>query len=426
MNGVRVGIDEKVPLDRAVVLGFQHVLAMFGATITVPLVVGNAIGLEQHQIALLIQAVLLAMGIATILQTTIGSRYPIVQGSSFAFIPGLISIGGSSGLAAVEGALIAGGIIEAIFGGLGIVGRLRRLFTPLVTGVTIMLIGFSLAHVAVKYALNFFADPTAASAPKAFAIALITFAVTVTVALKAKGSLRAMPVIVGAVVGYIVSIPLGMTDFTLVNELPVFNVPSLFPWGIPVFEVSAIIILLFAYMVSIIESVGDYHAISAISEAPITKKHINRGIMSEGIACTIAGALGACGTTSYSENIGLVALTKVASRQVVQIGGIILIVIAMFPKFSGLLASIPQPVLGGLTVALYGMISVTGLRLIKEKVELNDRNVLIIASALIVGLGSPQLPQEFLEHFPRLIASILESGMAVGAITAIILDQVLR
>ncbi len=426
MDKIRVGIDESVPPARAVVLGFQHVLAMFGATITVPLVVGNAIGLEQHEIALLIQVVLLAMGIATILQTTIGSRYPIVQGSSFAFIPGLISIGGSSGLAAVEGALIAGGIVEALFGGLGIVGRLRKLFTPVVTGVTIMLIGFSLAHVAVKYALNFFADSTAASAPTAFVIALITFAVTVAVALKSKGALRAMPVIVGAVVGYIVSIPLGMTDFTLVSELPVFNIPTPFPWGLPVFEVSAIVILLFAYMVSIIESVGDYHAISAISEAPITRKHINRGIMSEGVACTIAGIFGACGTTSYSENIGLVALTKVASRQVVQVGAVILIALSLFPKFSGVLASIPQPVLGGLTVALYGMISVTGLRLIKENVELNDRNMLIIASSLIVGLGAPQLPAEFLEHFPRIVASILESGMAVGAITAIILDQVLR
>ena len=179
-------------------------------------------------------------------------------------------------------------------------------------------------------------------------------------------------------------------------------------------------------MVSIIESVGDYHAISAISGATITDRNISRGIMSEGLACSIAGVLGACGTTSYSENIGLVALTKVASRYVVQIGGIILILLSLIPKFSGVLASIPAPVLGGLTVALYGMISVTGLRLIKEKVEFTDRNMLIIASALIAGLGAPQLPPEFLEHFPKIVGSILESGMAVGALTAIILDQLLR
>ncbi|MCD6189267.1 MAG: uracil-xanthine permease [Thermococcus sp.] len=425
-NGIKIGIEEKVETKRAVLLGFQHVLAMFGATVTVPLVVGTAIGLEQREIALLIQVVLLAMGIATILQITVGSKYPIVQGSSFAFIPGLIGIGKSLGLTAVEGALIVGGLIEAAIGAFGVVGKVKRLFSPVVTGVTIMLIGFSLARVAVKYTFNFFADPSGATIPKAFFIALVTFSTTVYVALKGKGSLRAMPVIVGAIVGYLISIPLGMADTSLVRELPLVSLPKPLPWGTPVFEASAIITLLFAFIVSMIESVGDYHAISAIAEAPITNKNINRGIMSEGLACSIAGFLGACGTTSYSENIGLVALTKVASRQAVQMGGVILIVLAMIPKFSGILASLPQPVLGGLTIALYGMISVTGLRLIKEKVELNDRNMLIIASALIVGLGAPQLPPEFIEHFPRIVGSILESGMAVGALTAILLDQLLR
>ncbi|HHI00991.1 MAG TPA: uracil-xanthine permease, partial [Thermococcus litoralis] len=305
-NGIKIGIEEKVETKRAVLLGFQHVLAMFGATVTVPLVVGTAIGLEQREIALLIQVVLLAMGIATILQITVGSKYPIVQGSSFAFIPGLIGIGKSLGLTAVEGALIVGGLIEAAIGAFGVVGKVKRLFSPVVTGVTIMLIGFSLAHVAVKYTFNFFADPSGATIPKAFFIALVTFSTTVYVALKGKGSLRAMPVIVGATVGYIISIPLGMADTSLVKELPLFNLPKPLPWGTPVFEASAIITLLFAFIVSIIESVGDYHAISAIAEAPITNRNINRGIMSEGLACSIAGFLGACGTTSYSENIGLV------------------------------------------------------------------------------------------------------------------------
>lgn len=425
-DGIRVGIEEKVEYKKAVLLGLQHVLAMFGATVTVPLVVGTAVGLKGSDIALMIQVVLLAMGIATLLQTTMGSRYPIVQGSSFAFIPGLISIGKDLGLAAVEGALIAGGIFEALIGGFGIVGKVKKLFSPLVTGVTIMLIGFSLAHVAVKYTFNFFADPSGASVPKASFIALTTFATTIYVALKGKGSLRAMPVIVGAFVGYLISLALGMADPSLVKELPAFSLPKPLPWGAPVFEITAIITLLFAFVVSIIESAGDYHAISAISGAKITDTNINRGIMSEGLACATAGLLGACGTTSYSENIGLVALTKVASRQVVQIGGVILILLSLIPKFSGILASIPAPVLGGLTVALYGMISVTGLKLIKERVELNDRNMLIIASALIVGLGSPQLPPEFLENFPKIVGSILESGMAVGALTAIILDQLLR
>ena len=422
---LKIGIEEKVEPAKALVFGLQHVLAMFGATVTVPLVVGGAIGLSGDQIALMIQAVLLAMGIATLLQTMIGSRYPIVQGSSFAFIPGLIAIGSSLGMAAVQGALIVGGLIEALIGWLGVIGRVRKLFTPLVTGVTITLIGFSLADVAVKNFFNFYADPSGGTLLKASAVALVTFLTTVLVALRAKGSLKAMPVVVGAVVGYVVSIPLGLTDFGLVKTLPVVSVPRPFPWGAPVFDGTAIVLLLFAFMVSIIESVGDYHAIAAVTGSEINGKRIARGIGSEGLACSIAGLLGACGTTSYSENIGVVALTKVGSRHVVQVGAVILVLLSLLPKFARILASMPAPVLGGLTLALYGMISVTGLRLIKERVEFTDRNTLILAASLIAGLGAPQLPAEFLATFPRVIASILESGMAVGALTAIILDRLL-
>ena len=422
---LKVGIEDKVEPSKALVFGLQHVLAMFGATVTVPLVVGGAIGLSGGQIATMIQAVLLAMGIATLLQTIIGSRYPIVQGSSFAFIPGLIAIGSSLGMAAVQGALIAGGLIEAAIGWLGIIGKIRKLFTPLVTGVTITLIGFSLANVAINNFFNAYADPAGQTLWKAALVGAITFLTTVLVALKSRGALKAMPVVIGALVGYVVSVPLGLTDFGLVKSLPVLSVPKPFPWGTPVFDGTAIVLLLFAFMVSIIESVGDYHAIATVTGSEITERHIGRGIGAEGLACTIAGALGACGTTSYSENIGVVALTKVGSRHVVQIGAVMLILLSLMPKFAGVLASMPAPVLGGLTLALYGMISVTGLRLIKERVEFNDRNTLILAAAFIAGLGAPQLSPAFLEHFPKLIASILESGMAVGALTAIILDRLL-
>ncbi|WP_456395016.1 uracil-xanthine permease family protein [Thermococcus sp.] len=422
---IKVGIEDRVEPSKALIFGLQHVLAMFGATVTVPLVVGGALGLSAGQIAVMIQAVLLAMGIATLLQTAVGSRYPIVQGSSFAFIPGIIMIGSSLGMAAVQGALIAGGIIEAAVGWLGVIGRIRKLFTPLVTGVTITLIGFSLADVAVKNFFNFYADPSGGTVVKAALVATVTFLTTVFVALKGRGSMRAMPVVIGALVGYLVSVPLSLTDFRLVKSLPVISVPRPFPWGAPVFDATAVTILLFAFMVSIIESVGDYHAIAAVTGSKITGRHIARGIGSEGLACSVAGMLGACGTTSYSENIGLVALTGVASRHVVQVGGAILLFLSLLPKFAGILASMPAPVLGGLTLALYGMISVTGLRLIAERVEFSDRNTLILAAALIAGLGAPQLPQEFLQTFPKVISSILESGMAVGALTAIVLDRIL-
>jgi NCS2 family nucleobase:cation symporter-2 len=260
------------------------------------------------------------MSIATLLQTFIGSKFFVVQGSSFAFIPRLIAIGSGIGLAAVEGTLFVGGIVGGLTGALGLIGKLKKLFSPLVTGITITLVVFSLANVAVQYSFDYFVDASDATILPSSIIALMTFITTILVALKAKRTFRTMPVITSVLVGYIMSIVFGLVDFTLVKSLPFFSLPNLFTWGTPVFDVSAIIILLFAFMVSIIESAGDYHAISTIADLPIDNKKIKRGIGSEGISCFIAGVFGACGTTSYSENIGLVALTRVSCVQVVQIG----------------------------------------------------------------------------------------------------------
>jgi NCS2 family nucleobase:cation symporter-2 len=216
------------------------------------------------------------MGIATLLQTFIGSKFPIVQGSSFAFIPGLIAIGSGIGLAAAEGALIVGGIIEGLTGALGLIGKLKKLFSPLVTGITIMLVGFSLANVAVMYTFNYYADAAGTSILPSSIIAIVTFITTILVALKAKGTYKTMPVIAGVVVGYILSMAFGLVDFSLVKSMPIVSLPKLLPWGTPVFDVSAIIILLFAFMVSIIESVGDYHAISTIADLPIDNEPISK------------------------------------------------------------------------------------------------------------------------------------------------------
>ncbi len=170
-------------------------------------------------------------------------------------------------------------------------------------------------------------------------MAAVTFLTTVFVALRAKGgSLRAMPVVVGAAVGYLLSVPLGLVDFGTVRDMPLVGIPRPFPWGgAPVFDTTAVVLLLFAFMVSIIESVGDYHAIAAVTGSEITEggRIARGGIGSEGLACSVAGVLGACGTTSYSENIGVVALTRVGSRYVVQMGAVMLVLLSLLPKFAG-------------------------------------------------------------------------------------------
>ena len=406
-------IDEKPELKMAIPLALQHLLSMFGATVLVPLIVGGALSLSQAQQTLLIQLVLLTMGIATILQSLFGSRLPIVQGSSFAFLPPMIS---APSLASIAGGLIVGGIGEALVGFSGLVGKLKHYFTPAVTGVTVILIGLSLAGVAVNQAFS--------GSSLESGIAIITLFSIVLIATRAKGTLKLMPVLIGFVIGYIVAFAFGLVNLEAFNNASLLSIPKPLPWGLE-FDTKVIIGMIFAFLVSIIESVGDYHAVATASRVKLTSSTINKGIGMEGVASFISGILGGVGTTSYSENIGVVAITKVASRYVVALAGAFLILLSFIPKIAGLLSTVPSCVLGGATLVLYGMISVTGLRIIKDNVEINTRNMLVIGVALIMGVGIAFLPKEVLSSLPELVRAIAESGMATGALTAIILDNIL-
>lgn len=253
------------------------------------------------------------------------------------------------------GRLIVGGLIEAAVGWLGIIGKVRKLFTPpLVTGVTITLIGFSLADVASRTSSTSTRIRQGGDHSEGNPRGRGDLSDDGLRGAEGKGGeSQAMPVVVGAAVGYLLSVPLGLVDFGTVRDMPLVGIPRPFPWGAPVFDTTAVVLLLFAFMVSIIESVGDYHAIAAVTGSEITEggRIARGGIGSEGLACSVAGVLGgACGTTSYSENIGVVALTRVGSRYVVQMGAVMLVLLSLLPKFAGgVLASMPAPVLGGLT-----------------------------------------------------------------------------
>ncbi len=406
-------VDDKPGLVISLPLAFQHLLSMFGATVIVPLIVGSALGLTPEQQTLFMQSVLFAMGIATIMQTMFGSKLPIVQGSSFAFLPAMIS---APSLASVSGALIVGGFLEGIAGFSSLIGKLKRFFTPQVTGVTVILIGLSLAGVSVNSVFS--------QGFNGILIAGITLFSILLIATASKGFPKLIPILLGILVGYTVSLLFGIVDLSPVQNSEVIGIVSVFPWGID-FNSVVIISMLFAFLVSIVESVGDYHAISSIANVKLNERRINLGIGTEGLACMISGIFGGVGTTSYSENIGVVAITKVASRYVIALAGVLLIILSFFPKFSALLSTIPASVLGGATLVLYGMISLTGLRIIKENVKFTTKNMLVISVSLIMGVGIAFLPENALSSFPEILKAIFDSGMATGAITAIILDLIL-
>ncbi len=453
------GIDDKPNLLVAIPLGLQHVLTLFGATTLVPLLLGRSIfgAGNEVEIARFVSHIYLGMGIATLFQIYIGSRLPIVQGSSFAFITPILAVssvviqgGGSSAevMQTIAGALIVGGLIEAFIGFSNLIGKVKRFITPVVIGPTIMLIGFSLFDVAVN-----------ANAAQYWPISLLVVAGVFYFSLISKTKMKLFPVLISLVLVYLLC--LGLSYFGVVTSShPIYvdfsgaleseqyvTVPSFFPYGLPRFSLSAIFALFAAFLASMVESIGDYHSVAyaAGASAP-DEKQISRGIGSEGLGCFINGLIGGVGTTSYTENIGLIKITGVASRYVVMIGALLLIGLSFFTPIGLLIASIPNPVIGGAYLALFGVIGAIGIEVLTRCDMSSQRNIMIVGFSFLIGLGvgkwmggisgagfsgfyqsNPCLlgKTEIAEICWDVIGAVFSTPMAVGAISALFLDNLI-
>jgi nucleobase transporter 1/2 len=431
------GVTDKPPLAFMVVGGFQHVLTLFGATTLVPLIFGPQMGMDSLQLGVFIGSVYFVMGIATLLQiSAAGSGLPIVQGSSFSFIPAVATIiaarkaaGVETTMAAISGALISGGVVEAGIGYFGLAGAVRRVITPVVIGPVIMLIGFNLAPVAVSTAAG------------NWWLSLLVVAGVFVFSLLLGRRFQIVSVLLAVVAAYLVALVLsaagvfakGMpsfVDLTPVGAAPWLLVPSPFRYGVE-FNVGFFAAILAAYFASIIESIGDYHSISysAGLSDPDARK-ISKGIGAEGVGCVVSGIFGGVGTTSYTENIGVVNITGVASRYVVGTGAVILILMSLVRKFGTLVATIPSPVIGGAYIALFGIIGALGIQVLARADLRSQRNIMIVGIAFLLGLGVPpwvgQHPLTFSpEWLANIVSSILRTGMAVGGVVAVLLDNIL-
>jgi len=460
------GIDDKPPMPRAIVLAVQHVLTMFGSTVSVPLLFGPAMGMSLEETSLLISSVMLCSGVATLLQTTFGSRLPIVQGVSFSFIAaffGIIGVvkarGGTPAemMQYIAGAIIAGAVVEMAVGFSGLMGWLRKLLSPVVVGPVIMLIGLALfQHGAPKAGTDW-------SVSGLTILLVIVFSLVFS---RNNRWFRLFPIL--SAIAVVVTLCWLLTlagvyeagDPSYVDTSAVKTSPWLYtelnkivlPWGVPRFEFGFFIAVLAGYLASMIESFGDYHACSHMAGAgDPTPSQISRGIGCEGLGCFMTGILGGFSSTSYSENIGLVGLTKVGSRFVVQIGGVILVLLGFFGKFGALAAAIPGPVVGGLYCALFGLIAAVGVQQLAKCDLQSDRNLFIAGFSLFMGLSVPayfrSVPSvegmqaldtlamyqptahSLLERLPDalrgIVLSIGETGMAVAAIIGLVLDNLI-
>jgi len=458
------GLDDKPPFARSVVLGLQHVLTMFGSTVAIPLLFGPAMGMSLEQIGLLISSVMLCSGVATLIQATFGSRLPIIQGVSFSFIAaffGIITTVGERGGSAAEmmqyiaGAVMAGALFEMVIGFSGMMGWVRKILSPVVVGPVIMLIGLALfQHGAPKAGTDW-----------AISGLTIVFIISFSLVLsKSNRWFQLFPILTALVLVVALCWGLSVTGVFTEDHPSYVNLeaakstgwvryqPSeiFFPWGWPKWEVGFVVAVLAGYLASMIESFGDYHACSHMAGGgDPTPEQVSRGIGCEGIGCFLTGVLGGFSSTSYSENVGLIGLTKVGSRYVVQIGAVFLIALGFLGKFGALAAAIPGPVVGGLYCVMFGLISGVGVQQFAKCNLHSDRNLLIGGFALFMGLSLPAYFSSFtteenliagktvamyqptveglLASLPAglrsIVVSIGSTGMAVAAILGIVLDN---
>ncbi|AYY12947.1 xanthine permease [Actinobacteria bacterium YIM 96077] len=428
-------------------LGIQHVLTMFGATVAVPLILGPAMEMSPDQLAILVSSVMICSGIATFIQARFGTRLPIIQGVSFAFLGPFFAIiaatveqGGDVSMQYIAGAIIAGAVLEIVLGYTGLFGKIRRFISPVVIGPVIALIGLALfENGAPDAALNWWIGGLTIVASLGFALILaprVRF-------------FSLFPILLAVLTAYLVALFISVTgiisednpayiSFDSVGDAPwirsfvIGDGGILLPWGWPQFALGFILATLAGYLASMIESFGDYHAISrAIGKDHPTEKQISRGIGAEGVGCLTTGLFGGFASTSYTENLGLVAMTKVASRRVVYIAAGLLIILGFVAKFGAVIATIPTPIVGGLYCTLFGLIAAIGLSNLTQADMTSQRNLLIVGFILFMGLSVPayfegvEIHISWAEWLGDVITTVGSTGMAVAAIFGLILDNLI-
>lgn len=425
MQNLRYPVDSKPPFGLTLLLAAQHLLAALGGIIAVPLVIGNVLKLPTPDTIVLVNAALLVSGIVTIIQCQgigpIGLRLPSVMGTSFTFVAAALAIGFSEhGVAGIMGASLVGSLVMII--GSFFMPYVRKLFPPVVTGVVVMMIGLSLIPVAVDwFAGGQKGDPHYAD-PANLAMATFVLVLVVILVQWGKGIFSAAAIVIGMMVGYVVALALGWINFDAVKNAGAFAIPQPLHFGLA-FPISGIIGMSIAYLVTIVESSGNFLALGNATQTEITGKHLRGGVLCDGLGSAFAAIMSTTPFSSFAQNIGVISLTGVASRYVVTIMGVLLVLAGVFPWFGALIVSIPSPVLGGAGLMMFAMIIAAGIQML-DKVERSKRNGLIIAISISCGLAVTTRP-ELLDKLPGFFKEVFGSGITVGSLLALILNLIL-
>ncbi|MCR4602924.1 MAG: purine permease [Prevotella sp.] len=418
-------LDGRVPVVQAVPFGLQHVLAMFVSNIAPIIILASVVGTDPAVSATLIQNCMVIAGIGTLVQLypvwRIGSRLPIVMGISFTFLSLSISIAASQGMGVLMGAVIVGGIVEGL---LGLFARYWiRIIAPVVAATVVTAIGFSLLPIGA----NSFAGGQGAAdfgSASNWIVGMVTLVTCLCCQIFAKNTLRALSVLIGLIVGYILAVCMGMVDFSGLQHVDIVSLPHVLPFK-PEFNIGAILSIIAIYFVSATETIGDTSALCscALHRAP-TERELGASISCDGFMSTLAGVFGCTPITSFSQNVGLANLSGVVNRFAIATGACIMILGGIFPLVGTLLTTIPQAVLGGCTVVMFGSIMFAGFEML-AKCGFSHRNMIIVATSLSVGLGFTQAAGMF-GIFPEMVQTIFaENCVAVVFLLAVVLNLLL-
>ena len=418
------GVDDDLDLPKKVLFGLQHIFAAFGGIIVVPLVIATSLGFDSKVTTALISASILGSGLATIIQAKgifkVGARVACIMGTDFTFVSPAISVGSVLGLPGIIGATILGSLFEVILS--FFIKPLMKFFPPLVTGTVVALIGLTLLPVSIDWAAGGAGSANYASLEN-LAVAMFVLVITLLLNNYGKGMISSASILIGIVVGYIVCIPLGLIDFTSVKEASWLSFPKILEFGVT-FDAKAVMAFIPAYFVATIGTVGCLKAIGETSNIDIGDKRVAAGVLSDGVGSALGGLVGSCPNTSFSQNIGIISLTKVASRHVAVMAGILLVILGFLPKVAAIITGIPNPVLGGVGIMMFGTVAAAGIRTLSN-IKLTERNLLIIAISMGLGLGVTFRP-DVIHNLPEAIRMIFSSGISTGTIAALILNAVLK
>jgi uric acid transporter len=421
-------VDQVLPPERLAVYGLQHVLAFYAGAVIVPLLLAGAIGLTNEQLVQLISADLFTCGVASIIQSVgfwgVGVRLPLIQGVTFTAVAPMIAIGKAAssplaGLLEIYGAVIIAGIFT--FAIAPYYSRLLHLFPPVVTGTVITVIGVTLVPVAILNAGG--GNPSAPDfeSLKNLGFAAGTLLLILMIYRFFRGFLSTIAVLLGLVIGTAVAAAFGMVDFSGVEKAGWLGVTTPFHFGMPTFNLAAIVSMIVVMLITAVETTGDVFATGEIVEKTIHQEDIARALRADGLSTVLGGILNSFPYTCFAENIGLVRLTRVKSRFVVAAAGVIMILLGLFPKIAALVAAIPPPVLGGAATILFATVAVVGIQTLSRVDFHEERNVVIVA----VSIGLAMIPvafPDFYKNFPTGWQIIVGNSITMGSLAAIVLN----